>query len=508
MLSERQLQAILQVFEARTRALATAHLKQMGEHLKEIGRLTPSDVHRLAELKRMSTNVDFIKREIAKAMGAAARDVEQALYRVAESDYRFASKYYGEARQVPLEKNAALLRILRVQAQQTQGTLTNLSRTTVVSDAYKDAVSEAVQAAQIGVSDYNSTIRRAVKATAAEGLRVVEYESGHTRRLDSAVRMNVLDGVRQINQDVMRQTGKEFGADGVELSAHALCAEDHLAYQGLQYTNRQYAQIQATLDRPIGQWNCKHFAFPILWGASKPAHTDAQLDAYKRNSEERIAIDGVIKTRYEWTQEQRRIEAAIRQSKDTAVLAKASGDDLLRREEQARINQLQNNYRRISERAGLNERFDKTRVDGFRAVKAMDEETMKLLKLERQRKTRLLSHPALALPQSEIATAADAKFARYLFNPENPDGIAKGVAFESRLGYNKGNWGQLQSEILDAAKQFPTRHVGTTPHGERYEQRVILHGVKGNLANVKVGWIVDSDGVHMTTAFIEEVKDG
>lgn len=372
MLSERQLQALLKIFEERARTLTTAYLTKMGEHLRAIGRLTPSDVNRLIELKRMGANVDWIKGEISKAMGAAERDVEGVLYRVAEHDYRFAAKYYGEGRQVPIKQNKALMRILRAQVRQTAGEMSNLAQTTVVSDAYKDVVSEAIQAAQSGIGDYNSAIRRAVTEAGREGLRV-EYESGHHRRLDSAARMNVLDGIRQLNQDVARQTGKEFGADGVELSAHALCAEDHLPYQGLQFTNRQFEQIQALLPRPIGQWNCKHFAFPILYGVSKPAYTQEQLDAFKRNSEERITIDGRAMTRYEWSQEQRRIETAIRRCKDTANLAKASGDDVLRRNMQAAINQRQNEYRRISEQAGLNERFDKTRVEGFKAVKTFDE---------------------------------------------------------------------------------------------------------------------------------------
>jgi hypothetical protein len=44
---------------------------------------------------------------------------------------------------------------------------------------------------------------------AALGARV-EYASGYTRRLDSAVRMNVLDGVRQLNQGVRKITGEQF----------------------------------------------------------------------------------------------------------------------------------------------------------------------------------------------------------------------------------------------------------------------------------------------------------
>lgn len=35
----------------------------------------------------------------------------------------------------------------------------------------------------------------------------VKYASGYTRRLDSAVRMNILEGVRQVNLGIRQITG-------------------------------------------------------------------------------------------------------------------------------------------------------------------------------------------------------------------------------------------------------------------------------------------------------------
>ena len=186
--------------------------------------------------------------------------------------------------------------------------------------------------------------------------------------------MNVLDGVRAINQDIMRQVGKEFGADGVELSAHTLCAEDHLPYQGHQMSNKEFDRLQNTiLDRPFGMWNCRHTWHPILLGISPPRYTDAELAEYKRNSRERIEIDGITKSRYEWTQEQRRIETAIRYQKDIAVAARASGDMVARRECAYMIRELDKYYQKISNEAGLIIRLDKMRVPGFAAVKPEDE---------------------------------------------------------------------------------------------------------------------------------------
>ena len=95
----------------------------------------------------------------------------------------------------------------------------------------------------------------------------------------------------------------------------------------------------------------------------------AQLRMYRENSTAEIEIDGRTMPRYEWPQEQRRIETAVRAQKDIAIAAKASGDDVARREAQSKINALQERYEKMSNAARLDLQRDRMRVAGFRAVK-------------------------------------------------------------------------------------------------------------------------------------------
>ena len=373
MLSERQLEALLDVFRKRMQGVTEDYLTRMGEHLRDIGQLTPSDVNRIVELKRLNANMEQIKREIAKAARMSVNDIEKLFKAVAESDLRFANEIYASDHEPTVKANKAIERILKAQAKITKQELANLSQTTLLSDGYREASDVAVQSVQGGVTDYGAAIRRAMKSAASEGLRVRYPNSGLTRRLDSAVRMNVLDGVRAVNQDIMRQVGKEFDADGIELSAHNLCAEDHLPYQGTQMSIKEFERLQNRLDRPFGMWNCHHSWHYIILGISKPAYTPEELEEFKRNSREEITIDGVSKSRYEWTQEQRKIETAIRYQKDIAVAAKASGDMMTRRECQYNINKLWDRYDKVTEAARLKEKPERTRVEGFSAVKAADQ---------------------------------------------------------------------------------------------------------------------------------------
>ena len=347
MFPEEQLEELLEVFLERARKVNKKYLIAMGEHIRDIGQLIPSDINRLVQMQRMHENLEDIKNEIAHVAEISMEDLEKVFQAAMELDARFMADKFASAYTPLILKDAAMQRILLAQLNVTFGAMYNLSQTTVSSDAYRKLVDRGIQAVQSGVEDYNAAIRRTLAEAAEEGVQViyrdgntakVQYSSGRKMRLDSAVRMNVLDGLRSLNRDVLWQIGEEYGADGVELSAHFLCAEDHLPYQGKQFSIAEFEELQRKLDRPFGKWNCKHMMYPILLGISAPAYEKEDLEEFRKNSAEQIEIDGVKRSRYEWTQAQRRLETAVRYKKDTAVAAMAAGDNRQRRNMQRDIN--------------------------------------------------------------------------------------------------------------------------------------------------------------------------
>ena len=69
---------------------------------------------------------------------------------------------------------------------------------------------------------------------------------------------------------------------------------------------------------------------------------------------------------------QRKLETAIRHAKDRQKIAKAAGDDTLRRQEQKRLNDLTRKYKDFSEKAGLSVKKDRMSVSGYHRVKPLD----------------------------------------------------------------------------------------------------------------------------------------
>ena len=352
-MTDSQIDALIEIFQARMQKVADEYLKRIGQQVREIGEIITSDQTRLVQMKKLDANIAYIQREIAYAADASIEDVARIFEAIAEENARFAEAYFGEG-----VSTETLMQSVRAQLEVTAGEMANLSRTTVVSSIYRDVIDRGIHAAQAGVEDYKGAMRRALREASAEGLRV-KYASGLTRRLDSAVRMNVLDGIHALNQANMDAIGSAFGADGVEISAHPMCAEDHLPYQGKQYSNAAFAELQDSLPRPIGMWNCRHIAYPILLGISPPAHSAQELEEYRRGSTEQIEINGVTHSRYDWTQVQRAIETEVRYKQDEITLAKAAGDDVLVRDARRKIRELDSYYNKISEAAGTPKRRER-----------------------------------------------------------------------------------------------------------------------------------------------------
>ncbi len=382
---------IPEIVAARYKRISDKYIQMIAKKLKEIGSVDTSDVHALLQLSMYGNDIQKLEKEISDLSGKTAEELSAVFDKVAEKSLaagRTVAELRGAELQ-PYKYNSHLQNTVEVLRQTSLDTFTNISNTTTVAvrftdimgnttyktmgDAYKDAIDDAIHSAAMGFTDYNTEISKVLRQFSESGLRVVDYESGYSRRLDSAVRQNVLDGMRSVYQGVQTEISRQLGCDGVEISAHGACAPDHLPYQGRQYSNADFEKIQDELPRPFGYWNCRHSWWGIVMGVSKPAYSEKQLREMERYSNERIEINGKTMSRYEWTQKMREIETVVRKHKDRANLYKQAGDDRARRREQSSINRLRLAYSKVADAAGLPEETDRMTVSGFRSVKVGEE---------------------------------------------------------------------------------------------------------------------------------------
>lgn len=351
------------------------YIDRVAEQIAEIGTLNASTMHVVEIMAVMNENIAEINSRIAKAAKMTVPEVHR-VYETALNDVYRDDRFERALKETPLPATSkrSLERFAQAASRQTADQFMNFSNTTAASETYRKTVDKAVLAVSSGIGDYHGAIRSAVREMASNGLQVV-YESGYRRRLDTAVRQNIIDGVKQIQQHASDAISEELNYDAKEISVHANSAPDHEPLQGHIFMNEEFEKLQTNhsardidgrffpaMRRPIAEWNCMHFAMGFSTKYTKRKYTLQQLDDMARKNAEGCEIDGKHYTMYQVTQLMRSIETEVRRQKDAQYAAEISGDDVLKKECRARIRELSKEYSRISDISGLSERRDRMRV--------------------------------------------------------------------------------------------------------------------------------------------------
>lgn len=374
-------------------------LEKIGQVIKRIGALSPSQAYQLAQILKYGGSYEQIAKELARVSGKSVQEIYNIFDEVAKNNKQFAKEFYRYRGidYIPYSRDTALQNQVRGIAALTANTYMNISNTRGVGllfkgldgqmyfkdmrQSYDEIIDRAILAVSQGKETYQTEMRQLMKELGHNG--VVMYENGHTRRLDSAIRMNILDGIRQLNNETSRRFGEEYGADGVEISVHANPAPDHADIQGRQFSIEEYEKLEAgevAIDyrgikydgaekRRISEYNCYHKIFPIILGVSKPEYTRGELQKIQDHNEKGFEYEGKHYTNYEGTQLQRKIELEIRKQKDTQIMARAAGDTELAQQSETKIRQLTYKYNELCNISGLLPKKQRMSVSGYRRIK-------------------------------------------------------------------------------------------------------------------------------------------
>lgn len=256
------------------------------------------------------------------------------------------------------------------------GFLVNAGRTMLPpAKAYQWALDAATLKVESGAISYGQAIKDAVRELASNGLRVVDYESGHRDHVDVAARRAVMTGVSQLCGKYTEQAAEYLETPYYEVSAHAGARDkpgpspwsSHKDWQGKVYSTRSgdiYPNIYevcglGAVDGLEGA-NCRHRRDIWVEGVSERTYTDEQLSHIDDGLG--CTFDGKTYTPYEATQEQRKVERTIRKLKREKAAYSAAG---LKDEEQAvniKLRRLNAKYKAFSKAAGLPEQRERMKV--------------------------------------------------------------------------------------------------------------------------------------------------
>lgn len=369
MLNEDILNKLSERLVNRVNNVNTYTLSLIAKRIGEIGKLLPSDAQKLVQELRYGDDLDNIINEISKMTNLNVQDIYDIFNEVAKKDLTFAKQFYDYKNKpfVTFENNPFLQQQIKAIAKTTANEYFNISKTlgfakldsngkviyNSIAKTYQDTLDEAILSLTQGKDTYEGQMARVIKELSSSGIKTIDYANGYSKRLDSAVRMNIMDGMRQVHNSMQETIGEDIGYDGIEISVHANPAPDHADIQGHQYTIEEFNKLNNELERPISTMNCYHYIFSIVLGVSKPQYSQEQLNTINTNNLKGFELDGNKYTMYEGTQLQRQLETKIREQKDIKDMAKISNNKQLYSDTDKNITELLYKYNQLSKISGL-----------------------------------------------------------------------------------------------------------------------------------------------------------
>lgn len=382
-------------------------LREIGEILGEIGKLTPSEAYTIGQQLKYGESLE----KIVKILSETSQINQREIYRMLEVEARNnleLKKIYFKAKKIdfiPYEKNLPLQNLVNQIARSTIETYRNISQTTGltfldingkkitrrIGQAYNQIVDDAIVNVATGKETFFESMKEQLKTIGQAGVQSIEYEGGYHRRIDSALRMNLQDGLNQLAIAQQELVGEQFGYDGYEITVHMFPAPDHL-FQGHIFSIEEYNKLQdfnyfgdikdingkvytrtsKEQIRPVGQMNCYHQAWSIVIGVDRPKYTQEELDKLIQDNNEGFEYDGKHYTLYEASQKQRQIETLIRKNREEEIGLKASYNKLTGEDKEKmgieldknrkRTKQLLSKYHEFSKAGGLSTRLERTRL--------------------------------------------------------------------------------------------------------------------------------------------------
>ena len=413
----------------------------------------------------------------------------------------------------------------------------------MANDEYRKILFNSQAYYNTGAGTLPQCVDMATKDFLSKGINCIEYANGARVGIDSYARMAIRTA--QTRAYLLGESAKrdEWGISTVIVNKRGVACPKCLRYVGRVFYDdvwgstpvpspAKYPRLSDAIAGGLYHPNCKDIHTTYFEGISTPPepmteaekkeaarvydleqqqrYNERQIRKYKRLSDG--SVDPENQTRYQeklefWQTKQRDFVKANRDvlkrrydNESTLGIGPIDNKDTRKtvesmRREVAKIEDM---------RAVLGEAKIPESVDIFEKM-PYNSMQMKYVNLDYTRRKRLLEHPELKLPQAEIATIADEKFTKYLFNPDNARGWAKGRGITSRLGYDETNWKAFK-EVIDSNKdKFPVKFIGNNGYDDLYEQMQVIYGLNGKPANVLVSWGVNENGTHMTSAYLKEI---
>lgn len=323
----------------------------MAKSMRENG-YSAAEIH--AEVMKKLNATPEYRRMVAENTYAYKQEIKQKIAETVKTAKEAGDKLIGEAGEmafnedlsmweqggVNLKQPNSMKQITDGFKAQAKNDLKNISGTTAfkspllgtvkTAEAYQRSLDLALMKVSTGTYSYRQACDDVIKEFTKSGLRTVDYASGRTYQVDTAVRMIVRTSTAQLAGKITEANCKTTGQDLVIISQHMGSRDTHAGFQNKVFSmsgkSKKYPDIHAPLGegcaygRPEGLQgpNCTHMFYPFWEGISEIPEP--------LKEPEPVEYKGRTYTRYEATQQMRAMEREIRALKREKYVARTGGE--------------------------------------------------------------------------------------------------------------------------------------------------------------------------------------
>lgn len=358
----------------------TGRLKANGE---EITSAADWQINRLYELGVSKDEIDSL---IQSTLDVSDDEIDRIYDEVVKSGYeRNEELYTSKGKEyIPYAENKQLQQLVKAVKNQTKSEYRNITGSlgfavrdadntlsfTPLADFYQRTLDNGLMQIASGAVDYNTVLKKAVKAMTDSGLRTVDYASGWSNRVDVAVRRALMTGFNQVVAKVNEDNAEQLGTEYFEVSYHRGARPTHQVWQGRVYSKKELETVcgLGTVTGLCGA-NCYHSYSPFIKGIDTLTYSEEELDRMNEEENTPKEYNGRQYTAYEAQQRQRQLETAMRADRQKIELLTQGGADYdTITGAKVRYFQRQDEYVKFSKAMGLPEQWERVTVNGKNAL--------------------------------------------------------------------------------------------------------------------------------------------
>ena len=204
--------------------------------IRKAGEITSSTEYLIFRATELGMSKKYIQKKIQENLDLSNKEIRKMYEEASKRTYSYDKSIFDitDTNYIPYEENEAVKSIMEAFFERTNGEMINITKSMGFAEIingkvtfkdmakfYQEEMDRVFTSVYNGTSTVDKAVREATAKMSNSGLRIVDYASGNTTRIDVAVRRNIMTGLTQMQEQITQHNAEELGTTIFEFSWHS-----------------------------------------------------------------------------------------------------------------------------------------------------------------------------------------------------------------------------------------------------------------------------------------------